>query len=77
MAIKYKLKEPDGLDAFASVNVATAADLQKKSGLSRSTSQAAFRGDPVTRTTAVRVVSAINKNGGSVTLTSIFAEVAL
>lgn len=77
MAIKYKLKEPEGLDAFASANIATAADLQKKSGLSRSTSQAAFRGDPVSRTTAVYVVNAINKNGGSATFTSIFAEVAL
>ena len=77
MAIKYKLKEPEGLNSFASANIATAADLMKRSGLSRSTAQAAFRGDAVSRTTAVRVVNAVNKHGGEAVFANIFAEVSL
>lgn len=77
MATKYKLKEPEGLNSFASANIATAADLMERSGLSRSTAQAAFRGDPVTRTTAVRVVNAVNKNGGEAVFAHIFSEVRL
>lgn len=75
MALKYSLKEPEGLDAFAAAGIATATDLRESSGLSRALAQAAFRGDPVTRTTAIRVVNAVCKDGREVAFTEIFEEV--
>ena len=75
MTVKYKLKRQEGFDAFATVGVSTAIGLKALSQISRSAAQAVFRGDPVTHTTALRVVSAVNKNGGDALLSAIFREV--
>lgn len=76
MAVKYKLKRPEALDALASAAISTAAGLAEKSRLSRATAQAVMRGDSVSFATAVHVSSSINKSGGNAVFSEVFEEVA-
>lgn len=75
MAIKYRMKRPEAIDAFADAGISTAVELQAAAAVSRAAAQAVFRGDAVSRTTAIRVVSSVNKMGGDASVSTIFEEV--
>ena len=74
MAMKYKIKRPEAVDALAVSGISTAKGLAESAGISRGTAQAVFRGDEVTLQVAVGIVQMLQGEGAEVALSTIFEE---
>lgn len=75
MALKYRAKRPELIDALARAGVSTAEKLSTECGIAKGTAQALFRGDPVTVKVAIEVVHFLQKFGAEAAVSTTFAEV--
>lgn len=75
MALKYKAKLPELVDALAVAGISTAAALAENAKIAAGTAQAVFRGRTVTLQTAITVVHYLQGAGAEVAVSTAFVEV--
>lgn len=76
MALKYKMKRPEGVDALAGAGISTAVELADRADVSRSSAQRVFREEGVALQVAIKVVHALQKDGVDTAVSVMFEEVA-
>lgn len=76
MALKYKAKRPELIDAFASAGISTAAQLAAEVGISIGTAQSVLRGDEVSLQVAIEVIHKLQGRGADVSVSTAFEEVS-
>lgn len=75
MALKYRAKMPELIDALAVAGISTAAKLADVTKLATGTAQAVFRGHDVSLQTAIEVVHHLQQCGAEVAVSTAFDEV--
>lgn len=75
MAIKYRAKMPELIDALAVAGISTAAKLAEATKLATGTAQAVFRGEEVSLQTAIEVVHHLQGCGAEVAVSTAFDAV--
>lgn len=76
MAIKYKAKRPELIDALALAGISTAEKLAEEAGIARGTAQSVFAGREVTLRTAIDVVHRLQASGAEVAVSTAFEEIS-
>lgn len=76
MALKYKMKRPEGVDALAGAGISTAAELTTLAGISRTSAQRIFREEEVALSVAIKVVHALQQEGVETSVSTMFREAA-
>ncbi len=76
MALKYKMKRPEGVDALAAAGISTAVQLAEEAKISRASAQRVFRQDEVALPVAIQVVHRLQALGAEASVSTMFEEVA-
>lgn len=76
MALKYRMKRPEGVEALAAAGISTAVKLAEEAGISRASAQRIFREEEVALQVAIEVVHRLQAMGAATSVSEMFEELS-